>query len=236
MEDNRTLTEQTADRIVEFIIEQGMTEGDRLPSEGELAKRLDVSRTTTREAVRMLASRNILEARQGSGLYISKNTGISKDPLGFLFIRDKEKLVEDLLEFRLLVEPRIAARAAQNAGPGQAEELEALAEAVEGRIRSGLPHEREDNAFHAKLGELSGNVVFPNLAPIISGAISMFIGLTQARLKEETISSHRAIVEAVRRGDAAAASDAMTLHLVYNRELLRRQRREMGETGNTQGR
>lgn len=226
MEDSRTLTEQTADRIVDFIIEQRMTEGDRLPSEGELAKRLDVSRTTTREAVRMLASRNILEARHGSGLYISKNTGISKDPLGFLFIRDKEKLVEDLLEFRLLVEPRIAARAAQNATPEQAEELEELAGAVEERLRKGLPHEREDNAFHAKLGELSGNVVFPNLAPIINGAIGMFIDLTQSKLKEETIRSHRAIAEAVRQGDGAAASDAMTLHLVYNRELLRRRRKE----------
>ena len=87
-------------RQVHYIIDQELKEGDKLPSEAELVKLLDVSRTTLREAIRMLASRNILEARHGSGVFISKNTGISDDPLGFLFIRDKEKLVSDLLEFR----------------------------------------------------------------------------------------------------------------------------------------
>ena len=55
----------------------------------------------------MLSSRNILEVRQGSGIFVSRNTGISDDPLGFLFIRDKEKLAADLLEFRMMMEPKL---------------------------------------------------------------------------------------------------------------------------------
>ena len=192
MEDNRTLVQRTADQLVDYIVEQGLTEGDRLPSESELMKYLDVSRTTTREAVRMLSSRNILEVRHGSGIYVSKNTGISEDPLGLFFIRDKERLVEDLME------PRIAARAAQRANQEQAKKLEELADEVERLYRSGQPHNKADNAFHAKLGELSGNLVFPHLIPIISKAIDMFIDMTSNELMNETLESHRAIVEAGR--------------------------------------
>lgn len=229
MENNRTLTEQTADRLIHYIINEELKEGDKLPSESELMQLLDVSRTTLREAIRMLASRNILESRHGSGVFISRNTGISDDPLGFVFIKDKEKLVGDLLEFRMLIEPRIAARAAMNATSEQVEELSRLADAVEKRYEEGKPHAIEDAAFHAKLGELSGNLVFPNLTPIIFRAINMFIDLTNARLKDETISSHRAIVDAVRRKDVIAAEDAMMLHLIYNRNRLTQQNQAQEE-------
>lgn len=221
-EEVKTLTERTSDKLVGYIIKEELKEGDRLPTETELMKLLDVSRTTLREAIKMLASRNILEVRQGSGIFVSRNTGISDDPLGFVFIRDKEKLVEDLLEFRMMIEPRIAARAAMNATPAEARELEMLAEEVENHYARGESHTAADTRFHAKLGELSGNVVFPSLAPIIFRAINMFIDLTHAELKQETIDSHRAIVEAVKRNDAVAAEDAMVLHLIYNRNHLKK--------------
>ena len=79
-------------------------------------------------------------------------------------------------------------------------------------------------------------MVIPNLEPIILGAIDLFIDLTDARLKEETISSHRAIVEAVRANDPIAAEDAMTLHLVYNRNRLRGLLARDGQTGDTKER
>lgn len=226
MEEVRSLAQQASELITNYILEHDLKEGDKLPSEAELGALLEVSRTTVREAVRMLTSRNIIEVRHGSGIFMSKNTGIADDPLGFAFIRDKEKLVTDLLEFRMLIEPRIAARAALNSTPEQIEELSALADAVEQQYAKRLSHTKEDTAFHAKLGEMSGSVVFPNLAPIIFSAISTFIDMTHARLKEETISSHRAIVNAVRKHDPVAAEDAMYLHLIYNRTRLDQ---EMGE-------
>lgn len=221
MEEIKTLTERTSNAIVSYIIKQELKEGERLPTESELMKILDVSRTTLREAIKMLASRNILEVRQGSGIFVSKNTGITDDPLGFVFIKDKKKLVSDLLEFRMMIEPKIAARAAINATPKDAEELEYLAKEVEKMYELGRPHKAEDARFHAKLGEISGNLVFPNLMPIIFQAIDMFIACTNAELKYETIDTHRAIVEAVKRNDPSAAEDAMMMHLIYNRNYLR---------------
>ena len=91
------------------------------------------------------------------------------------------------------------------ATPQDADALEALALEVEHHYEEGISHTAADTQFHAKLGEISGNLVFPNLAPIISKAINMFIDLTHAELKQETIESHRAIVEAVRKNDAVGA-------------------------------
>ena len=107
----------------------------------------------------------------------------------------------------------------------QAKKLEELADEVERLYRSGQPHNKADNAFHAKLGELSGNLVFPHLIPIISKAIDMFIDMTSNELMNETLESHRAIVEAVKARDGVGAEDAMTLHLVYNRNRIREKRK-----------
>lgn len=228
MEETKSLTERISDKLIHYIIKEELKEGDRLPSEAELARLLDISRTTLRESVKMLVSRNILEVRHGSGIFVSKNTGISDDPLGFLFIKDKAKLVEDLLEFRMLIEPRIAGRAAMNAAPEQIERLAKLADEVEERYARGESHTQADTAFHALLGEMSGNVVFPNLAPIIFRAINMFIDLTQAELRNETIDSHRAIVNAIRNRDSVAAEDAMVIHLIYNRNRLKQMDQKKG--------
>ena len=86
-EDNRSLAGQTADALIAYIVDRGLEQGDRLPNERELSGLLGVGRSTLREAVRMLSSRNILEARQGAGVFVSGNTGVSDDPLGFTFIR-----------------------------------------------------------------------------------------------------------------------------------------------------
>ena len=65
-----------------------------------LAKEMGAGRSSLREAMKLLASRNIVTIKQGSGTYIASKPGVVDDPLGFTFINDKEKLVRDLLEIR----------------------------------------------------------------------------------------------------------------------------------------
>ena len=57
--------------------------------------------------------------------------------------------------------------------------------------------------------------------PVINSAVPLFIDLTKNVLRQETIDTHREITEAIAAHDAARASDAMYLHLVYNRRLIR---------------
>jgi DNA-binding FadR family transcriptional regulator len=219
---HKSLADTTAETMIKYIIDNKLKEGAQLPNETTLSSLMGVGRSTLREAIRSLVSRNILTVQQGSGIYVCRNTGVADDPLGFTFIENKEKLVADLLEFRMMIEPRVAALAASKATPAQAEELFLLAKRVEEHYNAEESHSEADALFHAKIGEISENVIIPQLEPLIMHAIDMFIDITHSALKEETLKTHMAIVDAIRKNDAIAAQDAMTLHLIYNRDHLRR--------------
>ena len=110
--------EQAAEALVAWIVAERLAPGDRIPREEELEEQLGVGRSTVREAVKLLASRNILEVRQGAGTFLSPKQGVTEDPLGFVLVQDKRKLAEDLLELRLILEPPIAALAAEPLAAG----------------------------------------------------------------------------------------------------------------------
>src|SRR5690554_5605099 len=97
---SKTLAEKAAQELLKFIQDKNMMEGEKLPNEYELSKQLGVGRNTVREAVRILASRNILKIKQGAGTFISDKPGMVEDPLGFLFMEDRRKLVSDLMQVR----------------------------------------------------------------------------------------------------------------------------------------
>ena len=111
----KLLGDQAADQIIQLIIDNDGKAGDKMPNEYELAEQLNVSRSTVREAIKALVSRNILEIKRGSGTFISEKCGISDDPLGLMFVKNKLKLATDLLEIRFMIEPKIASLAAANA-------------------------------------------------------------------------------------------------------------------------
>lgn len=217
---HKSLADTTAEQMIKYIIDNKLKEGAQLPNETALSSLMGVGRSTLREAIRSLASRNILAVQQGSGIYVCHNTGVVDDPLGFTFIENKEKLVTDLLEFRMMIEPRVAALAASKATPSQAEELIKLANRVAECYEEKQSHSEADALFHAKIAEISENVIVPQLEPLIMHAIDMFIDLTHSELKEETLRTHIDIADAIRKNDAIAAQDAMTLHLIYNRNRL----------------
>lgn len=87
-----------------------------IPNEAELSKKLEVSGSTAREAIKTLVSQNILEIRRGSGTFVCNKPGVAEDPPGFRFISDKIGLALDSLEIRLVLEPHIAEKAAEISG------------------------------------------------------------------------------------------------------------------------
>lgn len=217
----KPLAEQIAERLKEYIISQDLQAGDKLPTENTLTERMNVGRSTIREAIKLLASRNILEVRHGAGTFVSENVGVSDDPLGLSFIRDKQKLSRDLLEVRMIIEPPIAALAAKNATDEDIAELERLYNEVERLILAGESYLEMDMLFHQKIAEASKNLVVPNLSPLINQAVDLFTSRTGRKLTQETIETHRSVLEAIRAHDGVWAQDAMVLHLIYNRNYLR---------------
>lgn len=221
-----TLAEQIAEQIIDYIIEKNLQPGERIGTEMELVETMGVSRSTVREAIKILDSRNILEVRHGSGTYVSEQKGVAEDPLGLRMIRDKFKLAWDLLEFRMMIEPQIAYMAAKNISEEQLAELEYLCDRADELSAENRDRIKEDVRFHICIAEASGNLVAPNLIPIIKKAVELFIHYTQREKTPETIATHRDILEGLRQHDPEWARDMMNMHLNFNRLELRRVTRE----------
>ena len=221
--EDKPLSSKLSEELLNYIRSENLKPGDRLPNESILAKKMGVGRSSIREAMKLLASRNIVTIRQGSGTYISQTPGMVDDPLGFSFIADKQKLAQDSLEVRFLLEPAIASLAAQNASEEDIALLRRLCQEVEDLVQMGQDHTQKDIEFHTAIALSSKNVVVPRLIPVINSAIPLLIELTGNTLKQETIDTHRALTDAIAAHNAAAAHDAMYLHLVYNRARMTHQ-------------
>lgn len=221
--EDKPLSSKLSEELLNYIRSENLKPGDRLPNESILAKKMGVGRSSIREAMKLLASRNIVTIRQGSGTYISQTPGMVDDPLGFSFIADKQKLAQDSLEVRFLLEPAIASLAAQNASEEDIALLRRLCQEVEDLVQLGQDHTQKDIEFHTAIALSSKNVVVPRLIPVINSAIPLLIELTGNTLKQETIDTHRALTDAIAAHNAAAAHDAMYLHLVYNRARMTHQ-------------
>ena len=91
--EEKSLPQKISEDIIALILEENLQPGDKLPNETILSERLNAGRSSVREAMKLLASRNIVTIRQGSGTYISSSPGMVDDPLGFTFIGNKQKLM-----------------------------------------------------------------------------------------------------------------------------------------------
>lgn len=216
----KSLPQKIAEDIIAFILEENLKPGDKLPNETVLCQRLNVGRSSLREAMRALASRNIVTIRQGSGTYIASSTGVVDDPLGLSFINNKKKLIHDLMEIRFLLEPSIAALAAMHADDTEIKKICKLCDDVEELLKAHKDHSDKDIELHTAIALSSKNIVVPRLVPVIFRSIPLLIESTGNTLCNETIESHREIADAIAAHDAIRAHDAMYLHLVYNRKQI----------------
>ena len=218
----KPLSEQVADILIEEVKSGKLNPGDRVPSETEIGERLGVSRSTVREAVKQLVSKNIFEIHRGEGTFVCSNVGVSSDPLGFQFVSDRKKLALDLCEIRSIIEPWIVRKAAENATEEDIRQMEKLCCDVEAMIAKGKNHSDPDIKLHKLWAECTGNSVAPNLIPVLLQSIPLFIDVTGGALTEPTITTHRRITDAIRRHDPAAAEEAMRDHIAFNRQAIER--------------
>lgn len=226
----KPLAEQVADHILNYIIRHELEVGAKLPNEFDLAEGIGVGRSTIREAIKILVSRNIVEIRRGAGTFVSDRQGVAEDPLGLTFVKDKNHLAMDLLSVRLMLEPEIARMAAEHATKEQVEELYRQCDKVEAMIERGENHMQEDIVLHRMIAACSGNVVVEKLVPVINSSIAVFVDITSGRLREETIITHREVVDAIAAGDGETAKCSMEMHLLYNRRMIKKLGKEMKDT------
>lgn len=220
MLDKRPLPQVIADKIIDLIESKELLPGQKLPSEQELMRELNVGRGTIREAIKSLVSRNIVEIRRGVGTFVAEKTGVVEDPLGFSFIDNKNKLVKDSMDVRLLLEPSIAKWAARNATDSEILEIIELSHKIEMAILNDEDYSDLDVGFHTKIAISSRNLVVKNLIPILNMNIRSLIDVTHAVLKEHTILSHKKIANAIKERNEEMAEQLMREHIEINQNYL----------------
>ena len=120
----KRLSESAINQIKDFIIQNGLGPGAKLPSERDLCNRLQISRASLREAIRILEIMGLVEVLPGKGIYVKDLTGDLFVPLP-TWVSDYRDTIHKHFEARLILEPEIAALAARRAGPADIDRIRA---------------------------------------------------------------------------------------------------------------
>ncbi|TDD58242.1 FadR family transcriptional regulator [Kribbella antibiotica] len=212
----RSLLDDLASSMLELIADRKLAPGDPFESVRALAARFQVAVPTVREALRRLEATGAVALRHGSGVYVGPNVGrlVLANPLALK--PTAERLVE-LVQARALLEPPIAALAAQMRSEAALARLdEHLAKAAE-LIAAG-DHDRltaTNMDFHRALAQASGNATLAEVVEsvtVVNVREQLEIQIIHGD-RETDLAEHRAILAAVRAGDAVLAEQLTRAHL-----------------------
>lgn len=217
--------------VVQTIVRRILTgvygQGETIPGIETLAAELGASRTSLREAMRVLTAKGFVESRRRAGTRVRPRSEwnlLDRDVLGWLLAGTIARDIGDsLLVLRRIIEPEAAALAARHA-TGQ--HLAALEHAYH-RMRESLPHDidaccRADVDFHVALLSASGNIFIEQLAHTVGTAllVSFELSTRLADSHAESMSLHGQVVEHIRTRDAEAArADMIALLGVTHKHL-----------------
>jgi GntR family transcriptional regulator, transcriptional repressor for pyruvate dehydrogenase complex len=202
-------------QLGEIIASGALKPGERLPSERELAKRFCSSRTSLRSAMKVLESVGVISQRVGDGTYLNPDASrVLSLPLRFLVLLDGITLI-DVFEARLMLEPELAARAAESAS---AEDLAAMRRSLNSMIADNM---NADIAFHDAICRATRNRTCHRMLGAIHGAFRQGMELT-ARLAppEHALRFHKAIYSAIHLRQPDEARKRMAEHLIDAKNLL----------------
>jgi GntR family transcriptional regulator, transcriptional repressor for pyruvate dehydrogenase complex len=206
--------EEVAKQIERLILTK-LKPGDKLPAERELAEMLGVSRGSIRDAIRGLELMGLVEPRQGAGTIVREpGADSSANPFANALKRRKDSVIE-LLDFRKMIEPPLAARAAMHASSEEIAEMEAILKRQEEKNGHGEAAVAEDAEFHYNVALASGNTVVLKVIDILMDLLretrtrSLQVG---GRL-QKSLDGHRRILSAIKRHDSDVARAAMLRHI-----------------------
>lgn len=209
------LSRQVVERFQAMLADGEIGPGDRLPSERELAERYGVGRSSVREALRELEILGLVESRQGAGTYV--RAASSRDLMAPFrsIVALSEAAVADVLAFRRMFEPEVAAMAARNADDDGRALLQRALRRFDRSLGDGQAT-TADLDFHEAVARCTRN-------PIVLGvqhALADLFGEVRGQLPGSSYEpdqvvprGHQAVFGAIVAGDAEAARDEMARHL-----------------------
>jgi GntR family transcriptional repressor for pyruvate dehydrogenase complex len=214
-----TAADEVVKQIIGLIKEGKIKPGDKLPSELELMKMLNVGRSTIREAKRVLVSKNLLESTPGRGTFI-KELDLDEvwDPDVLQLALQGNVNLDSLYEAREILETETSVLAAQRATKEDIRKMEA---ALERMKASSSPDELYEHGFpfHMAVAKASHNDVLIKIHKIILAMLRQAQPTKYQVDIPEEIRIHTEIFEAVRAHDAAGTRRAIAEHFDYVRKV-----------------
>ena len=219
--DKGDLTDWLILRFKQLISEGTLTPGYKLPSERELSLTFGVSRTSLRPVMKVLKMMGVISQRVGDGTYLSSDaSSVLAEPMEFLFLLD-ETSSQELMETRLIVEPTLAAKAAEKATPEQMFVLRQTIAEIEAAGSDQFRIIEADLLFHRTILQSSGNRLFGRLFQVIHRSLLNMMMLTSQLVdRDHTLAFHQAIFESIRLHNPGEAERHMRDHLIDARTLL----------------
>jgi DNA-binding FadR family transcriptional regulator len=218
--DRRPLSEQVADAVLEWVLDQRLRPGDRLPTEPELIDMFGVSRTVVREASRTLIARGVVDVRPRRGMTVASFDQRNLARQVSLIMRLGGGTFDQLMEMRASMEPEMTSLAATRRSAEDVERLDDLVARIDPSHELATPEDRRahidaDLGFHLAIAQATGNPFFihttSSFNEILLDTYTRSSGYAPERTK--THGEHLAIARAVAAGKAEEAGRLATEHI-----------------------
>lgn len=224
---NKKVYKEVIEQIQKNIIDGDLKKGDRLPSERELSELMNISRTSIREALRVLESMGVVESIHGEGNFICSNTEKSLlQPLSMMFKLNNGKY-QDIFELRKVLEVENARLAAIRATDMDCRELLTIVKEMEAESKGENRNEilvELDKRFHNKVASMSKNCLIESLFNTASMLFERFIEDARYEIIQNDmadkflLSQHYEICNGIIKKNEEEALKAMEAHMRYIEE------------------
>lgn len=214
------LSQRTAETLKAQILDEKIYGyGEKLPNENELSETLGISRTTLREAIRILISEGLLVVKRGRGTFVADQFDQYAD--SDMDIQELFKMkvtLRDLYETRLIFEPQAAALACKRATDKEIEQILALGEECQRQVKldpQGKNRIASESAFHGAIIKAAHNDFLSQFMPTLTRTIEQTFALNYNLdvIAEDAYKDHILIMDFLKKRDGEAIKSAVTIHL-----------------------
>ena len=215
------LVDEVQEQSKKMIMDGQYVEDEYLPSEGDLAKKFNVSHATVRESIRSLEVRGFVERQHGKGILVTKQNGAVMTQSLRDMVEMNQISIKDILEVRCALETAAAELAAERADE---EDIRKMAEAVDGMVRARtiIPdYVNYDFEFHINLVKASKNKMLINIVDAYMPNIRKSIEATTSEDKlESKMRYHQNVLDSIMKHDKEEALMHMKAHLAVTLQNL----------------
>jgi GntR family transcriptional repressor for pyruvate dehydrogenase complex len=215
----RRVAERVVEEIRDYIEGNGLEPGRKLPPERVFIERLGVSRSSLREALRVLTTMGVIEVRHGDGMYVAPGIEALNASPAALFDATEENALRNLVETRLGMELAAAIAATSRASDDDLRRLEAMLDAHERALQRDPPQYWEPLAFELAVVEITGNTWLHDIEVMLRNAWLSLSGGLRASVgrHDEWLSEHRAILASMRSRNVSQVQRLVMAHLSLER-------------------